>query len=289
MKKNLFILLILFVFLLLVSQVNIFAEESVFSIGEIKVTDKLLKPAKQSGDLLFRGITLDNNSLKVTGESGTNSIYNSLSILPDINLDADDPFGLGDKKIRVRGTSDYFLGVTVEGVPNYGIMPIGPRDYIYDVENFKSLKVYSGSTPSDLMTGSGNRGGAVESVMKRPSDKFNLFFKQSAGSFSYSKTFLRIDSGRLFNSDAKFYTSLSYTDADKWKGNGKLGPRKNITLGFSKKIFNLINIDFFVNYNSINRNFFKGLSYKEAKNMDDFYYHDYNSYKAGNPLNDYNY
>ncbi len=268
--------------------VNSFAD-NVFSLGEIKFSEKLIKPAKQSGDILFRGISLDNESLKFSGEAGTNSIFNTISILPSINLDSDDPFGLGDKRLRIRGTSDYFIGLTVDGIPMYGIMPIGPRDYIFDSENFEKVKVYSGSTPADLMTGSGNRGGAIEVKLKKPSKKFNINISQSFGSFQYSKTFLRIDSGTIFKTKSRFYTSFSYTDADKWKGDGKLGPRKNFSFGFSQNIGEKISIDFYANYNSFNRNLFKGLTYSEAKNLDKFYYHDYATEKTGNPLFDYDY
>jgi hypothetical protein len=45
--------------------------------------------------------------------------------------------------------------MTVEGVPNWGGNPIGPRDYIYDTENFQGIAVYKGATPADLGTGVG--------------------------------------------------------------------------------------------------------------------------------------
>ena len=45
--------------------------------------------------------------------------------------------------------------MTVEGVPNYGIMPIGAREDIYDMENMESVSLYKGASPADLGTGSG--------------------------------------------------------------------------------------------------------------------------------------
>ncbi len=262
---------------------------NIYNLGQINVNGKLIKETKQKGDILFTGVSLSKKSLQFSGQGGKNSIFKSISILPDINLDSDDPYGLSEKRMRIRGTSDYFVGLTVNGVPNYGVMPIGPRDYIYDVENFSKIKVFTGSAPSDLMSGSGNRAGAIEAIIKEPSDKIHLTFNQNFGSFDYCKTFLRFDSGEISNLNAKFYTSLSYSDADKWKGDGKLGPRKNFSFGYEQKLGNWLNIELFGNYNSLNRNAFKGLTYYEAKDLDKYYYHDYNSEKIGNPLIDYNY
>jgi iron complex outermembrane receptor protein len=283
-----FKLQVIFILISFILSFNCYAGK-VFNLGEIKIQDKIIEETRQKGDILFTGVSLDNKSLNLSGSGGKNSVYKAISILPNINLDSDDPYGLSDKRMRIRGTSDHFVGLTVEGIPNYGIMPIGPRDYIYDTENFDKIKVFSGSIPSDLMSGSGNRGGAIEGSIRRASNDFHISFDQNFGSFDYSKTFLRIDSGKLFNSNSKIYTSLSYTDADKWKGDGKLGPRKNINIGFTQKFGNWLNIDIFLNYNSINRNLFKGLTYFQAKNLDDFYYHDYNSNRTGKPLSDFDY
>ncbi len=269
---------------------SIYAENSkIFSLAPIEVKENLISPTKQQGDVMFTGNSVKKNSFIFSGTGSANSVYQAISILPDINIDLDDPYGLSDKRMRIRGTSDYFAGLTIDGIPNYGIMPIGPRDYIYDTENFQEIKVYSGAVPSDLMSGSGNRGGAIEIKIKEPSDKTGIYFKQSLGSFSYSKTFLRFDSGNFSKLFPKFYLSGSYTDADKWKGDGKLGPRKNFNIGFSKKFNKLLSTKFFINYNSINRNLFKGLNYFQAKDLNNYFYHDYNSYITGNPLKDYDY
>ena len=50
--------------------------------------------------------------------------------------------------------------MTVAGVPNYGGNPMGPREYLYDMENFENIAVYKGAVPADLGTGVGARGGA---------------------------------------------------------------------------------------------------------------------------------
>jgi len=62
--------------------------------------------------------------------------------------------------------------MSVEGLPNYGIMPIGPRDDIYDMENLESIGLYKGSTPLSLGTGSGNRGGTIALTYRRPADDY---------------------------------------------------------------------------------------------------------------------
>ncbi len=262
----------------------LWADSNIYNLPEIQVKANVVKPSKQEGDTIYTGVEINN----ITGVAEKNSIYNAISTLPSVNLDSDDPFGLGDKRVRIRGSSDYYLGVTINGIPNYGIMPIGPRDYIYDIENMEAIKVYPGSAPADLMSGSGNRGGAVELSIKRPLDRFKITFHQDVGSFYYSKTYLRIDTGKL-KTNSKFYLSGSYTDADKWKGEGKLGPRKNFSFGYSQYVNRFFNFDIFINYNSLHRHLFKGLSYNEAKDLDHYFYHDYNSRKTGNPLIDWDY
>ncbi len=278
-RQLLFIILTAFLFI-----PYLFCDDNIYSLSEIKVKANVIKPTKQEGDTLFTGTEI----LNITGASQQNSIYDAISILPSINLDSDDPFGLGDKRLRIRGTSDYYIGVTINGIPEYGIMPIGPRDYIFDMENMEKIKVFTGSAPADLMSGSGNRGGAIELSIKKPNDKLSYTFHQDIGSFNYSKTFFRFDTGNL-KTGSKFFISGSYTDANKWKGEGKLGPRKNISFGFYQSIKNNINFEIYANYNSFNRHLFKGLNYSQAKDLDKYYYHDYNSQKTGNPLIDWNY
>ncbi len=201
-----------------------------------------------------------------------------------------DPYGLSGKEIRIRGIKGYFTGMTVEGIPNYGIMPIGPREDIYDMENMKSVSLYKGASPSDLGTGSGNRGGSIELRFRRPEKSPGVELSQGLGSDNFVRTFLRIDSGKL-PSKTKLFGSYSYTEAEKWKGSGKLGPRNHVTLGLNQQLGDFVDIDLFYNFNQIERHFFRNLGYEEADHIDrhDNYYLHYNDTLTSNPKEDINY
>lgn len=130
--------------------------------------------------------------------------------------------------IRIRGVrAQPATGITVEGIPTTG----GPlRHYIYDLENFENISVYKGAIPSDLGTGVGNRGGAIELKPLWADEKFGFKISQSAGSFEYRRTFFRLDSGKINPLNTKFSVSYSFTQEDKWKGPGDIGPRNNFNI-----------------------------------------------------------
>ncbi len=72
--------------------------------------------------------------------------------------------------------------MSVEGVPNWGGNPIGPREYIYDTENFQGIAVYKGGVPGDLGTGIGSRGGAIELRPRWPEENFGADLTMGLGS-----------------------------------------------------------------------------------------------------------
>jgi len=268
MNKRL-ILSIVCIFFLIVATNSIAGDEGkkVYSLGTITVQDQLILPTRQTGDSLYTGSSITKKGLELLGTPAETSIYSALSILPGTNVESLDPYGLSHSYTRVRGLKDRYIGMTVEGVPNYGIMSIGAREHIYDTQNVKSVSLYKGASPADLGTGSGNRGGAIELELRRPEDKIGAEITQSFGSDDFIRTFLRVDSGRL-PTKTKFFASYSYSKADKWKGEGELGPRDHITLGLSQEFGDKVNCDIFFNFNEIERHSFQSLDYDEAKDID---------------------
>ncbi|MEA1900260.1 MAG: TonB-dependent receptor [Thermodesulfobacteriota bacterium] len=271
MNKKL-ILSIVCIFFLIVATNSIAGDEGkkVYSLGTITVQDQLILPTRQAGDSLYTGSSVTKKGLELIGTPAETSIYNTLSILPGTNVESLDPYGLSHSYTRVRGLKDRYIGMTVEGVPNYGIMSIGAREHIYDTQNVKSVSLYKGASPADLGTGSGNRGGAIELQLRRPEDKIGAEINQSFGSDDFMRTFLRVDSGKL-PTKTKFFASYSYSKADKWKGEGELGPRDHITLGLSQEFGDKVNCDIFFNFNEIERHSFQSLTYEEAKDIDKYY------------------
>ena len=223
-------------------------KSNVHILKEITVTGELVRPTRQTGDSLYTGTTVTKKGMELLGTPAETSVYDTLDILPGLNVESNDPYGLSGKDIRIRGIKGYFTGMTVEGIPNYGIMPIGPREDIYDMENMESVSLYKGASPADLGTGSGNRGGSIELRLKRPEDRPGVELSQGLGSDSFVRTFLRIDSGKLL-SKTKLFGSYSYTDANKWKGKGDLGPRNHVTLGLNQRFGDVVTVDLFYNFN----------------------------------------
>ena len=251
-------------------------------LEKITVEAQPINPTKQVGDLLYTGSEITSAGLKLAGIGGLSSVYQAFSILPGLNPELIDPSGIGGAEIRLRGIRSMFAGTTVEGIPNYGIMSVGPRDYIYDLENMEAIKLYRGATPAALSSGTGNRGGTIELNYARPTDNLSLQLEQSLGSNSLTRSFFRLDSGTL-PSQSRFFVSGSYTKADKWKGAGEVGGRDHLTFGVSQKISDTLDAEIFYNYNQTDQDLYKGLNYDQARKISRHYDDDYLEELTGTP------
>jgi iron complex outermembrane recepter protein len=248
------------------------AEEETTKLEEIVVTgERLVTPTKQTNETVYTGEEVTRKGIEIQGSKAEVSVYEAINILPGVNVEAPDPFGLSaeQKSVRFRGVRSVLGAMTVEGVPNWGGNPIGPRDYLYDTENLQGIAVYKGATPADLGTGVGARGGAVELRPLWPKDDFGVSLSQGFGSFDYSRSFLRVDSGKLPCVDTRLSLSSSYTEADKWKGPGDLGPRKNLNFMMAQPITEKDEIKVWFNFNDIEQDLFRPLTYAEVRNFDD--------------------
>ncbi|MBN2331697.1 MAG: TonB-dependent receptor [Deltaproteobacteria bacterium] len=258
------------------------------TMDTITVEEKIISPTKQEGDLLHTGSMVTTAGMELSGAAGLNSVFKALDLLPGINTELQDPFGIASKSVRIRGVQSLFAGMTVEGLPNYGIMPIGPRDDIYDMENMESIGLYKGSTPLNLGTGSGNRGGTIALTYRRPADEFQADLRQQFGSFDAHRTFFRLDSG-ILPTGTSLFGSYSYAEVNKWKGAGDLGPREHVNIGLSQELGSRVTMELFFNYNDVERHDFKPLTYGEADQIKDFYRSDYLENLTGYPAADVNY
>lgn len=256
--------------------ISIFTSNLIFaqSVENIEF-DKISVTAKSFTSILNSSsvnTTLTKESIENFSKPSLSSIYNSLEILPSVDFETVDSFGLTASKGRIRGVSSYFNSITIDGFPNYGIRPIGSRENIYDLENFESISIYKGATGTNTPIASGNRAGVINLSILKPKDEFETTLKQSIGSENFYKTFLRVDSGKI--GDSKFYISTSIANSDKFRGEGELGERKNLSIGYdyAKDDFNL---NLLYNYNSHYRDDFMPLTYEQSKNLSENYYLDY--------------
>jgi len=272
----------------LMAPITAMGEEPI-EIGEVRISgEKLFAPTMQLDDTVYTGTEVTKEGIDSQGPSAKTSVYKAIDILPGISVESADPYGLSAEQSssRIRGMRGSLGAMTVEGVPNYGGNPIGPRDYIYDMENLQSISVYKGAVPGDLGTGVGDRGGAIELKPRWPAKEFGAIINQGVGTDSYNRTFLRLDSGSLTDFDTRFSGSYSYTQADKWKGPGEIGPRNNANLALSQPLGQEVSIDVWFNYNDLKQDLYRALSYSQVQNLSDSYKFDYNPDLTGKKSQD---
>lgn len=262
------------------------------SLAPILVTaDKLLTPTKQADETVYTGTQLTAKGIEQQGRDAAMRVHDAIDLLPGVNSESPDASGLAieQSSVRMRGVRSSLGALTVEGVPNYGGNPIGPRDYLYDLENFSAISVYKGATPGDIGTGVGSRGGAIVLHPKWSGKKFAASVGQTLGSDAYQRTFLRLESGALGTAGTRLTASASHSQADKWRGPGDLGPRDNVNLTLSQPIGDSLDVKLWLNHNDQDQHLYRPLTYAQASNLSANYRLDYNPTLTGVVATDINY
>lgn len=265
--------------------VTVFLDASEETLDEVMIFATPTQPTKRAADALYTGVEISQKGLEIIGSKGMSSVNNILNISPSVAVFSKDPYGLSGTQMRIRGAKSYFSGLTTEGIPNYGVMPIGGREDIYDAENLQSVSLHKGAVPADVFSASGNRGGSVDVRYKRPTHNFGANINQSYGTNNFTRTFLRLDTGEFDTGTSAFF-SYSYTEADKWKGKGKLAERDHITTAISQKIGEKFNLELMYNYNNISKHHFRNYSVSKIKDFEKNYNFDFNEKLTGNPAKD---
>jgi iron complex outermembrane receptor protein len=244
-------------------------------VGSVIVTDPNLG---RVSSVTHQGLTL-------LGGGAQTSFYQAANILPSINVESPDPFGLSaTRNINIAGKSDFHLSRNINGLPIAGI--VGGGD-LYDLENIYRLDVYRGPIPADRSLGISNASGVIDQIILGPQDKASSFIEQSFGSWDFSKTFARFDSG-LLSTGTKFFVSGSTADADKWTGAGE-NSRDNAALGWSQKFGDALKVDVNAVYNKFDGNPYRALTYAQTQDLKTNYNFDYNKSLTGVPAADVNY
>lgn len=254
----------------------------------VVVGEKIIMPTKQANEQVYTGTEITRSGMELPGVKAKTSVYETMDLLPGVQVESVDPLGLAaeQKNTRVRGVRGFLGSMTVEGVPNWGGNPMGPREYIYDMENFDNIAVYKGAIPASLGTGVGARGGAVELRPKWPGKERGLDLDTSVGSNAYTRIFSRVDSGSLWSTETAFSASASQTNADKWKGPGDLGPRTNANFMVSQPYHGDDTIRLWVNHNEVDQDLYRALTYTETRNLSANYDKDFNAVPTGVRIQD---
>ena len=173
----------------------------------------------------------------------------AIQTLPGVVFETSDPWGNNEQNLAlfVHGFSTQQLGYTMDGVPlgdqqygNYNGLSVS-RSVIS--ENVKNVVLSSGAGVLGVASTS-NLGGAIETASGDPLKERTFDVRETLGSYSTTRTFLRLDSGafKLGDQDVSVYASGLHHDAKAWDFNGhqrddqvnlKLiseGPRTKLTL-----------------------------------------------------------
>lgn len=244
---------------------------------------RLLLPTMQADETVYTGTEVTTQGIEQQGRRAAMSVYQAIDLLPGVNSESADPTGLAveQSSVRLRGVRSMLGALTVEGVPNWGVNPIGPRDYLYDLENFTSISVYKGATPGDIGTGVGSRGGAIVLHPKWSGEHFAARVGQALGSDNFTRTFARVESGNLGDAGTRMSAALSYSEADKWRGPGDLGPRVNANVTVSQPLGNDLDVKLWFNHNNQEQHLYRALTYAQIKDLSANYNLDFNRTRTG--------
>ncbi|MEI8028669.1 MAG: TonB-dependent receptor [Comamonadaceae bacterium] len=188
--------------------------------------------------------------------------YQAIELLPGVNTFSNDATGLFGGGLRVRGANSDQMGFTINGAPvnDSGSFTVYPQEYS-DSENLCEIFVTQGSTDTEAPH-VGASGGNVGMVTCSPAEKFGVRLSQSLGMLNFSKTFLRLDTGKFAADRAKAFISYSKTKADKFKGPGK-ADKEHIDFGAEFKATDSFSLSTSLLYNNAINNNIRTLTYAQ--------------------------
>jgi len=148
------------------------------------------------------------------------SVFEMLNKVPGFNFTNNDPYGNSGGNVRIHGFDGNHISFTWDGMPlndtgNYAIY----TNQVADSEIIGSASVNQGTTDVDSPTAAAT-GGVVAIVSAKPKDKWGVMLDSSAGTNSYKREFLRLDTGEFGPWNTVAFASFSYTSYNKFRGSG---------------------------------------------------------------------
>lgn len=228
--------------------------------------------------------TISQEGIRQFATPGQTNPLMSINMLPSVNAQFAEPYGLGSQfSVNIRGKTAFHLAQTIEDLPVNGV--VGGFQ-LFDLENVKDITLYSGAIPVDHGFAPSNSTGQLNLSMLRPQDHFGVTYRQSNGSFSFNRSYGRIDTG-LLPSKTKVFLSYSYSDADKWKGAGDApAGRSNGEFGLVQELGPYAKLEIFGAIQSYRTNTFRALTFPQSQNLSTFRGFDFNRSLTGNPAQD---
>lgn len=218
------------------------------------------------GDQLGTGQIVPEDSVKsrstvtraaIEKQLSTSNPFQALENLPGVFSYSQEATGLWGGSIAVRGFQGEQLGLTINNVPvnDSGNYAVYPQEYA-DAENTCSSFVTQGATDLDSPH-IGATGGNIGVVTCKPTDTKSIFASVGFGSEKLRRAFIRLNTGKFSNDQAKLFISYSQTEADKWtRGDDGIADRKHLDAGFEYKPNSNFTVSgtFLYNY-AVNNNF----------------------------------
>jgi iron complex outermembrane recepter protein len=263
------------------------ADEGSNVLSEVVVEEKRNETATTLKTESVIGTTenINKSTINIQGGGAQTNVYNAISTIPGVDIRTYDPYGMNVAH-KIRGKSDRNIGEVLEGLPLKGIGPGGGVSTLMDLENVESIDVSKGAVSADSGFGYGSAEGMVDMHILQPSENFRGTVKQAFGSYDFSRSYGRIDSGNIGNV-LKGFVSASYTDADKWKGGGDSPDgRQNLGFGLASTAGQPVEWELNSFYNHDISNSYRNLSYDQTKNLSKNYKFDFSSDLTGNSAKD---
>jgi hypothetical protein len=148
----------------------------------------------------------------------------AIETLPGVLYETADPWGNNEQNeaLFVHGFSTQQLGYTLDGVPlgdqQYGnYNGLSPSRAVTS-ENVGNVTLSSGAGVLGVASTS-NLGGAIETFSSDPLKTFTFDARETLGSYSTTRTFLRLDTGELADGNSLYISGLHH-DARAWDFDG---------------------------------------------------------------------
>ena len=255
---------------------NTASEEEIVVLPDVVLSEKKTPSEVNKADL------------NVLGGGAQLNPYTAISTQPGVDIRFTDGYGMTISH-KIRGKSDRNIGETLEGMPLKGIGPGGGLSTMMDMENLESISVEKGPVTVDSGLGYGSDNGMVDMHILQPKEDIGVLAKQAVGTDSFTRSFLRLDSGNV-GDIARVFVSGSYTDAEKWKGKGNSPDgRINGAFGLSSPDDHAVQWNIYGVYNDEQKHNYRSMTYEQSKDLSQYYGYDYNTELTGIPAQDSSY
>lgn len=279
----------------LIYPMGLVAAESEPVLPAVQVSGGSSKPfVEPAGNQSRAETTIGSEGIANGVRAGQSSIYQALDLVPSVSLESVDAYGIarsgpGGGNMRIRGQNSSNLSLSIEGIPLAPPPRFGPREAAFDAENFSTIRLFRGASPTEFGNGWGSSAGSVDVTLRMPDEQRHFQLKQGIGDDGFRRTFLRFDTG-IWTSGTRAALSYSNASADKWRGAGEApAKRENVFLDVVHPLANGGSVRIFANHYEYAGNLYRPLSYVQASDVRHYRDYDFNAKLSGTPLTDVGY